>query len=410
MILPVLFLLSLSCLDPVLGDSLQQIGSPVRDRTDQEQDDLVQKLRSGIEGNNTLSLSIVAVNECTNQEHGWGGMDGRFFAEIYRRGGVERVVTKATLSNQMPDAAVYHNEYQIRPDGSVISVQALFDTNGKQMPPDGGGNLMVLLSDPRLAVNDLMVRDRQAVYNAMQECGTAIWVIGMASLESYLPTDTSGSNIGMREVSLTAQGILGRVEVEVSPEHGWLPRRFAVQKEADSRIGNESVATFFVIKNAPSDVVVPKGAPAFQPSALHATKIEWRGQVLAYKEAASGVFYASEISILKTTVFSTGAVNTVQSHIVAEEITGVTDASCNLSYSVPDGYRVSVDGARQLPYLWDGGRAVPGIPELPITSEYQAVVVRGNSRVSLVVINAVGFVVLSALLFHHLRNRNKSSR
>jgi len=359
--------------------------------------DAVKQLQASINAVDHLSLSIDSTTVCVNEIEEFGLMNGRRLSEVVRCGDREKVSTREFIDDLPADSEYYKSEYQIYASGAVVAVQAFFDSSGKQKPVDVRSNLMLMLSDKKLVSDGAKVRDRLAVYCDLQESGCAIWVVGRSPLVDYLRRSDSQQNLSVEGMVLSATGQLGRVELKLSPEHGWLPDSFFIEKQADSAIGNETVRSFFSMKPLPASIVLPRGAiPEIQSAT--ATSMSWRGDVTKFEQTADGVWYPAELTLVYRTQFANGGVNTATSQIKVTPIPDTTPSPCDLTINIPANYVVTVEKASHLPYRWDGTYPEPGVPDFPEMEAYKTVPLRRSSRPLLILVNLAIIAALVVML------------
>ena len=83
-----------------------------------------------------------------------------------------------------------------------------------------------------------------------------------------------------------------------------------------------------------------------------------------------GVWYPRKVRVEMVTRFASGETNRSDISLGISALPRGTEESCGGSIEIPDGYKVSVDGAAQLPYKWKDGRVVAGVPDLPLDLGY----------------------------------------
>jgi hypothetical protein len=319
-------------------------------------------------------------------------MDGIRISEVVRCEGQERVSTYFNRKGSSQQE-VYRQEYLVNEEGAVRGVQALFDQQGRQKTASTLADLSVILSDKRLVKQGTEVCDRGYVYSALEESGAAFGWVGKAHLTDYFQEEGTANGSG-DSIAIASRGPLGSIEMSLSATHNYLPSAIRILKHADSLYGKEKLASAFVAKEPPSNVVQP--AVVADVPAVVVGRMEWEVSVGAFDKTADQIWYPSQMTVVQTVVFSDGRTNVTKSRLGVVHEKEALDA-CAPRILIPKGYSITIENASQLPYRWNGTDSEPGVPELPL---YERVPVSrlsadGTSRTLLLALN----IALLGLLF-----------
>ena len=251
-------------------------------------------------------------------------------------------------------------------------------------------SLMVMLTDPALVKDESQIRGIDKMVQSLSGAEYAFFQIGGSSLRRYL--DTAGDELvpGSSPNHLRATSRLGVFEVVVSPEHGWLPQSLKVSKSRESDYGGRSVEAFYKPLPPVGGIVLPAGAIPDVPEKV-ATAIDWTVSVDEFGDF-EGVWYPRKVRVEMVTRFASGETNRSDIALGISALPRATKERCECSIEIPDGYKVVVDGAAQLPYKWEDGSVVAGVPDLPLDPAWSIPLPTPQSKRWWLVILNVGVV------------------
>ena len=356
-------------------------------------DHVSQKLNSAVGALEKLSFSVLGSTKATNQLAEFGAVDHTVGCKIVRCDGLTRYRIQPGAEGTAP---FYVNEYLVYDDGRILSVQAAFNSSGEQVADGKDASLMVMLTDPALVKDESQIRGIDKVVQSLSGAEYAFFQIGGSSLRRYL--DTAGDELvpGPAPNHLRATSRLGVCEVVVSPEHGWLPKSLRVSKSRESDYGGRSVEQFYKLLPPVGGIVLPAGVIPDVPVKV-ATEVDWTVSVDEFGEF-EGVWYPRKVRVEMVTRFASGETNRSDISLGISALPRGTEESCGGSIEIPDGYKVSVDGAAQLPYKWKDGRVVAGVPDLPLDPAYSIPLPTPHSKRWWLVILNVGVVSVIVIL------------
>ena len=369
-------------------------------------DDPVAQMRDSMNAMEELSFFVKASVEAVNDLPEFGYADGDYSFELLRAGGLEKLLVHGRSGDA--GSRYYAREYLVRPDKSVVHVQALFGPDGKQVSdPNFAPALMVMLSDAALAGADVNVIRKEKVHDALEQASVCVWRLGLSSLVEYVECCANEGRVEVDSGMLRGKGHLGSVEITFSPEHGFLPSSFHIVKSADSAYGSGAVREAFDVK-LPAGLSVLQGqfpeSPLDKPAAMG-----WRGFVHRFGQS-DGIWYPQQVEIESYINFESGRSNTSVASVVLELAPGVTPEDCAIGFAVPLGYPVTVEGAPQLPFTWGVHGPEPGVPDFPDDAHYNP---PPNLRSDSLLAPLIGLNLIALLLaggyWFYLKHRGRAS-
>lgn len=265
----------------------------------------------------------------------------------------------------------YKHEYWARPDGSVLFCQANLEN-----PIDVTSEAI----DPRMVLNSMEAAgvqetDREAIERELNEISIAVWSLGYCAIRQMLETartitiESAGS-----EASIVSTSDWGRLSLDVSEHSGWLPERFEVVKGLDDLTVNGTVREVYEER---CDSVI------------------FRGYASGFSDQHSGFPVPDYLEVIRVEHFKSGEESKMKTSVHHDEIEfgeALVKSDLEFTIDLPPGLPVTVAGALQLPYEWNGEDAVPSVPGLSALRRNEAF---GSSGFwILVVIHAVLLLVL----------------
>jgi hypothetical protein len=238
-------------------------------------------------------------------------------------------------------------DFVVEDNGEVLALQTALDSSLKQVAyTQPNSELRICLHSQRVAGKQTV--DRDSVYFMLNDAGAVVWVIGYAPVLDILDraTEIQVAPVGSG-VEILASGEDGRLRLAVSPSSGWLPQSFELIKEPEHKTTGGRVAN--VYKNLVKSIV-------------------WTGEIKGFKTDSKGRCSPTEIRVHRQTNWKDRPAESIETTIELQKVSfDPTLAASDLQSDItaPDGFRVTIDGAPNLPYRWDGRAAVPGIPDLP---------------------------------------------
>lgn len=350
-------------------------------------DHVLQKLNSAVAAMEKLSFSVSGSTKATNQLADFGAVDHTAGCEIVRCDGLTRFRIRPGAESA---AHFYVNEYLVHDDGRIVSVQAAFNSSGEQVVDGKDASLMVMLTDPALVKDESQIGGIGKVVQSLSGAEYAFFQVGGSSLRRYLDAAGDELVLGPDPNHLRATSRLGVFEVVVSPEHGWLPQSLRVSKSRESDYGGRSVEAFYKPLPPVGGIVLPAGVIPDVPEKV-ATAVDWTVFVDEFGDF-EGVWYPRKVRVEMVTRFASGETNRSDISLGISALPRATKESCDCSIEIPNGYKVSVDGAAQLPYKWQDGSVVAGVPDLPLDPAYLIPLATPQSKRWWLVILNVGVV------------------
>lgn len=289
-------------------------------------------------------------------------------------------------------------DYILEENGDVLNFQTKLDPALKQVDfTKPRPELRIVLYSQRLAGKQSV--DRDSVYQALNDAGVIVWVVGYAPLLEYIEhakqLAVTPEGDGAR---IVASGDQGRLSLLVSPTSGWLPRSFELVKEAEHRTIGGRVAD--VYENS-------------------VKSIAWTGELGPFASDADGRRSPVKISVRRQTNWKDKPAEIIETTIDVRKTafaSKLLPADLQTDIVAPPGHRVTVMDAVNLRYRWDGHAVVPGIPDLP---RVPADLVEGNrqksegpslSRNWLILLNLLAAIIIFGVVFWKKKNDREDVR
>ncbi|QDU52147.1 hypothetical protein [Gimesia panareensis] len=290
-------------------------------------------------------------------------------------------------------------EYLINPSGVMLSAQAFVDAEGNEVvPEDGGTTVSLVLSDVSLVAEGVPVRNEESVYKSLDGSAIPLGFYGFASLDDYLQGKIIQEKQTPEGYFIEIQSKLGTLLLTLDPKHNWLPLRVEVKKKSNHLVFDGPVKDFFIYNIPKSKVPIINESAQNESHPLIGEQMLWLAQTTAFAKSVDGTWYPSEIEATHESIFADGASWHTKSIISVHEIDNKTNKQCDFSFDIPVGLVVYVEKALQIPYKWDGTKAVPGVPDLPSGNEYDKSPQRGSNMSYIMWFNIIVLICIIAFV------------
>lgn len=291
----------------------------------------------------------------------------------------------------------HHNrtEYLCYSSGAVLTADARVDNEGNEKKyEDERTSVSLVLSDASLVSEDVFLLDEDSIYKAIDGSAMPLGFYGYAPLSDYLEGKIVREEQTPEGYIIETHSDRGTLLLTLDPEHGWLPLQVEVRKESNDLVFDGPVSDFFILPESLVPVVNPSSKT--KNSQLVGKQMSWVSRTTAFAKSADGAWYPSEIEESQKSTFTDGSLWQTKSTIKVREV-DIKDKQCKFSFDIPIGLQVTVAEAFQLPYKWDGTKAVPGVPDFPSESGYNTSPLRRSKLSYILWFNLI--VLVSIVIF-----------
>lgn len=280
------------------------------------------------------------------------------------------------------------NDYITLEDGSILNVQSGLDAALEQI--DGQDHNFGLLYYNKELSGQPQDYDPSSIYAILDNAAIVVWNLGLSTIQDQVrASQATKVSQNAKEWEISARGRFGELQLSLSAESGWLPTRFRLTKNSeDDALGGKNVT---------------------QAYGAEVTRVVWAGSASGFQKDQEGRWRPALIDIVNEVYSRQALLRRTVTRCVLEEVAfdpPLSDGDFEPRVRVPEGTKVTIDGATQLPYIWDGRGVVPGAPELPEFDqaiEASELVAGASSRGLLIVLNIIVVAVLSYLWWQRWR-------
>jgi len=304
---------------------------------------------------------------------------------LFRRSGQKALLSETVKVLGTPPAYL-HTDY-IFTNGDLLQIQATLDERREQVKSND--ELAVLLHSERLAGRPER-KDIPSVLAALNDSGLIFGVLGGHSLPAYLSASARITQSAEGAfVRLDSVSSLGHLTVSLDPGYGYLPRKLLLVKAGTDSMGERSVGE---IRMAGDGKRWPAGS---------VRQLTWTAENIALANS-SGVPYIKQVRLERKTFSEAGPVVTLTTDAEVTEaqfkpVFG--EVAFTTTIAIPNHFDVTIVGAQQLPYEWNGSDVVPSVARVTGSGEAAT----GFGRPFLIVANVLLVLAIAAyLLFQRL--------
>ncbi len=280
-------------------------------------------------------------------------------------------------------------DFVVEDNGDVQHFQTRLDSSLRQVDYRGPEpDLRISLYSQRLAGKQVV--DRDNLFSMMNDAGVALWVVGYAPMLDYLDraTDIQVTQAG-GDAEVVAKSEYGRLRLIVSPTNGWLPQTFEVTKDPEHKTTGGSVAVVFnnLVKS-----------------------VTWTGKVNGFKTDSKGRSSPARIRVNRQTHWKDRPSESIETTIDLQEVIydpAFVPSDFQTDITAPAGLPVTIKGALNLPYQWDGHAIIPGTSNMPSIPNVNIRFISGSNRwrTLFILFNVLVIVVLFGIF---LRKEKRS--
>jgi len=288
------------------------------------------------------------------------------------------------------DPWLMQNDAIVFDNGDVLSCQASLDSSLRPVKSIDD-NLSFILCSERLA--GTQERDSRTVYYGLNDYGAVLWFIGYAPLLDYID---EASELTIKQTDdgaeIYATSPYGHLTLSLSNSHGWLPQSLKIVKEPEHQLMDKRIR----------DLEVQQSVDGSEDSI---ESIAWTVEVGSFTRNVDDRWAPSQMAVTRNTTYSS-ALQTIKATIDFEYVRfdpPLTKSDFRTDIVAPAGYRVTVNDANHLKYIWDGEKPVPGEPISREVLVAQLESARERKQRTLLI--AVNVAIVSALVFFVWRKR-----
>jgi len=309
------------------------------------------------------------------------------------------LTTSRALEGTSDDIRQVH-EHKIESTGRILTAQAYFDAVGVQIKGHQERQLGLLLSDRSRVKGKTPVRSADQLYE-FDGIGFPFGYLAGTELNSYLSEQAETS---MRQEGetffLTSVSELGVIDLEISAMHDGYPSRFEVIKKSTDRFGDDIAGNYTLNQIAETG----RALNASDRRKFEIQEIHWKVEVDRFERTRANESFPAQYRYSRTIKYSGGNLSELSSVVSVSELPESTAEDARFTFDIPVGEPVTLRGAPQLPFIWDGTDAVPAPPKL---SEMQTRIAEGRStsRTWLLVINGA-LLVIAPMVYFKFRDKS----
>ena len=231
--------------------------------------------------------------------------------------------------------------------------------------------LGMTLRDPSIAEPDGLSTSLE-VAMSLDQVGLPTGRLGKTDLVAMLAEGTiENAEVKAGVAVIDVRSPQGLLSVEATADDGWFPRSFVLQKNGGDRLvdGDTRMSSVRSIRDFKKGLRSMRGgAEPAERRGLTAEEKRYVIESLVWTAKASDFDFVDAVGhvprtfqVEKESTFAGGFVDRRKTQARITDASPADVGDCGFDPAPPIGTRVTVSGARHLPYKWDGAQVVPVI-------------------------------------------------